>query len=105
MTGFLVNRGPDPFSGLPDDRCSREERERIERAAYEQVQRGPCVLAVISHGGLGSYPRMLAVAFTSDVLVALLVGWLLSRTIALSYLECVAFVAAVALAGGSEGNP
>jgi hypothetical protein len=79
--------------------ATKEQRDAIDQAAYEQIQRGPCVFAVVTHEGLGSYPRMLAIAFASNVLTALIVGWLLSQTSGLGYAERVAFVTLVAVVG------
>jgi hypothetical protein len=82
------------------DGASKQERERIDAAAWERLQRGPIVLAVVRHERIGTLPRMLSVALVGDLAVALLLAGMLAQTAGLSYGGRVAFVAAAAVAAG-----
>lgn len=46
--------------------ATKEQRDEIEKAAYERLQRGPIVFAVVARSGYPSYPRMLARAFVAN---------------------------------------
>jgi hypothetical protein len=80
--------------------ATREQRTAIDQRAWERLQRGPLVFAVVAREGFSSYPRMLALAFLGNVLVSLAFGWMLGQTVGLSYAERVAFLVVASLAAG-----
>ena len=80
--------------------ATKEQRAAIDRAAYERLQRGPIVFAVIARSGYPSYPRMLVLAFLGNVVVSLAFAWMLAQTTGLGYAERVAFLLVASLAAG-----
>lgn len=91
--------------GLPAEpnypsNATKEEREAIDRAAYERLHRGPIVFAVIARTGYPSYPRMLALAFLTNLVVFAGLAWMLAQTTGLGYLDRVSFVTLFAVLAG-----
>jgi len=91
--------------GLPAEpsyppEATKEQRAAIDRAAYERLQRGPVVFAVIDRNGYPSYPRMLALAFVTNLIVFAGLGWMLAQTSGLGYGGRVVFVTVFGLVAG-----
>lgn len=80
--------------------ATKEQRAAIDQAAWDKIQKGPTVTAVVKYGGFAPLPQMLAVALVTYCIVAGLFGWMLSHTSGLSYVERVGFVTVAGLAAG-----
>jgi hypothetical protein len=96
---------PEPgLYGLPEEPkyplgATKEQRETIDRAVWEKLQK-ITVTAVVTHGGFPPLPRMLGVAFVTYTVVALLFCWMLSKSTGLLYGERVLFIAVAGLSAG-----
>ncbi|MBI1826896.1 MAG: hypothetical protein HY287_07835 [Planctomycetes bacterium] len=80
--------------------ATKEQRDKVDTAVWERLQKGPTVTAIVKQGGIPSFPQMLIVAFITYAAVAFLFGWMLAQTSGLSYLERVAFVTIAGIAAG-----
>jgi hypothetical protein len=80
--------------------ATREEREAIDRKAFEQIQRGPLVFAVVSREGFPSYSALMVRAFLGNLVVSAIFAWMLAQTTGLSYGERVAFLLLAGVAAG-----
>jgi hypothetical protein len=88
--------------GMPEQpklppNATKAEREAADKAAWDKMQRGPILTAIVWQGGFGSLPRMLAVALATAIVVALGFGLLLAQTHGLSYAERTLFVGGAGL--------
>jgi hypothetical protein len=81
--------------------ATEEQRQAIDTAAYERLQRGPIVFAVIARTGYPSYARMLVLAFLTNVVVFAGLAWMLAQTTGLGYAGRVSFVALFAAIAGA----
>jgi hypothetical protein len=106
MLEILASQAPGSgIYGLPAEPryppdATPVQREAIDRAVLEKIQRGPVVFAVVSRRRLGSFPQLLAIAFLGDVVVALMFAWMLAQTSGLSYGQRVLFLFLASLAAG-----
>jgi hypothetical protein len=89
--------------GLPsppkhDPSLDKAAREARDRAAQEQMRRGPVVTAVIQRDGFGSVPLAILRAFVIYVAAAAVLTWLLQQVGGAPYWQQVRIVTAVGLA-------
>ena len=80
--------------------ATKAEREAIDQAAFDKIQRGPLVFAVVSRKGYGTFPVMLSRAFLGNLVVSLIFAWLLAQTTGLTYVQRVGFLFAASIAAG-----
>ena len=91
--------------GLPSEPkypagATKEQREAIDQATWDKIQRGPLVFAVVSREGFSSYSSMLATAFIGNLAVSLIFAWMLAQTTGLGYGQRVAFLFLASVAAG-----
>jgi hypothetical protein len=106
MVEILAAQAPGSgIFGLPGEpryppEATKAQRDAIDRAAFDRIQRGPVVFAVVSRGSFGSFPRLLAIAFLGNVAVSLVFAWMLAQTTGLSYGQRVVFLFLASVAAG-----
>lgn len=106
LTEVLAEQAPGSgVYGLPAEPryppgASKEQRDAIDQAVMDKMQRGPVVFAVVARGRMGSFAEMLLPAFLGNLVTSLIFGWMLSRTAGLGYGERVAFVFLASVAAG-----
>jgi hypothetical protein len=98
MANVLASQAPESaIYGLPAEPvypagATQQQRAEIDQAAWDKLQRGPLVFAVVSRDGYGTFPVMLARAFAGNLVVSLIFGWMLAQTAGLGYAERVTFL-------------
>lgn len=106
MRAVLDEQAPGSgIYGLPGEPvyppdASKEQRDQIDQAAFEKLQRGPVVFAVISRGSFGTYPAIILRALIGNLIVSALFAWMLLQTSGLPYWERVAFLVVGSIAAG-----